>query len=220
VVRAVVGSSHGNFKRVRELVEARPELSKASWDWGFGDWETALGAAAHTGNYDIARFLIEHGARPDIFTFAMMGHVDTVKAMVAALPGIQRTLGPHGITLLQHARISGDRAVAVVKYLESLGDADGAIVSEPLSEELKKACLGQYDYGGGADHALIIGESRNGMLSLKHGPKGTGRRLRHRGDLAFSPAGAPAVRIKMTVEAGRCTRVTVHDGTVLTAVRI
>src|SRR5262249_3053675 len=42
--------SHTNFKRVKELVEAHPALAKASWDWGFGDWETALGAASHTGH--------------------------------------------------------------------------------------------------------------------------------------------------------------------------
>ena len=103
-VKETVAVSHGNLLRVRELVEASPALAKATWDWGFGDWETALGAASHTGRREIAELLIAHGARPDIFTFAMFGQLDVVKAYVEANPGIQRTLGPHGITLLSHAR--------------------------------------------------------------------------------------------------------------------
>ena len=81
-VKETVAVSHGNLKRVRELIEARPALAKAAWDWGFGDWETALGAASHTGSRKIAELLIAHGARPDIFTFAMLGQFDVVKAYV------------------------------------------------------------------------------------------------------------------------------------------
>ena len=103
LVRETVTVSHGNFGRVRELVEASPALAKANWDWGYGDWESALGAASHMGNRDIAKFLIEHGARPNIFSAAMLGQLDVVKSFVAASPGVQRTHGPHGITLLSHA---------------------------------------------------------------------------------------------------------------------
>src|SRR5687768_11783515 len=48
-VREVVGASHKDFEKVQALVKSRPALAKASWDWGFGDWETALGAASHVG---------------------------------------------------------------------------------------------------------------------------------------------------------------------------
>ena len=41
VVKEMVGVSHGNLARVKELVSARPALARASWDWGYGDWETA-----------------------------------------------------------------------------------------------------------------------------------------------------------------------------------
>lgn len=54
--------AHFNYDRVKELVSARPALAKACWDWGYGDWESALGAASHTGRRDIAELLIEHGA--------------------------------------------------------------------------------------------------------------------------------------------------------------
>src|SRR5829696_8540369 len=73
VVAEVVGVSHFNLTRLKELVDRRPELSRATWDWAFGDWETALGAASHVGRRDIAQYLMSKGARPDIFTFAMLG---------------------------------------------------------------------------------------------------------------------------------------------------
>ena len=47
LAREMVAVAHGNVARVRELVTARPTLSNAAWDWGYGDWETALGAASH-----------------------------------------------------------------------------------------------------------------------------------------------------------------------------
>src|SRR5262245_21383970 len=114
VVREMVGVAHGNVTRVKELVSARPALARAAWEWGYGDWETALGAASHVGNKDIARILLDNGAHPTIFSAAMLGQLDVVRAFVAASPGIQRTRGPHGITLLAHARAGGD--AEMVKY--------------------------------------------------------------------------------------------------------
>ena len=73
LVREIVGASHGNFARVRDAVEKQPALARASVDWGFGDWETCIDAAAHVGNKPIADFLLSHGARPTIFLAAMMG---------------------------------------------------------------------------------------------------------------------------------------------------
>jgi hypothetical protein len=73
VVKEAVGASHGNFARIRELVERQPAMARASIDWGFGDWETCIDAAAHVGNKPIADFLLTNGARPTIFSAAMMG---------------------------------------------------------------------------------------------------------------------------------------------------
>ncbi|HET9832903.1 MAG TPA: hypothetical protein VFP91_14370 [Vicinamibacterales bacterium] len=39
---------------------------------------------------------LANGARPTIFSAAMLGQLDAVKALVAANPGIQRTKGPRG----------------------------------------------------------------------------------------------------------------------------
>src|SRR5215475_6578448 len=76
LVREMVTVSHFDLKRVKELVEARPSLARAAWDWGFGDWESALGAASHVGNRAIAGYLIEKGARPSLFSAAMLGQLD------------------------------------------------------------------------------------------------------------------------------------------------
>ena len=63
LVQQFVGNAHGDLDRVRELLEEEPGLLHAAWDWGGGDWETALGAAAHMGRKDIALYLLEQGAR-------------------------------------------------------------------------------------------------------------------------------------------------------------
>ena len=72
-VKEIVSMSHGNLERVREMLKVTPALAKSAWDWGFGDWETPLAAAAHTGQAEIARLLMENGAQPDVFAFAMFG---------------------------------------------------------------------------------------------------------------------------------------------------
>jgi hypothetical protein len=120
LVEACVGSAHGDLNRVRELVEQTPALANAAWDWGGGDWETALGAAAHMGRRDIAEFLIAHGARLDIFAAAMLGKLEIVKAILHAYPAMAHAPGPHGIPLLRHALAGGEAAASVVEYLQSL----------------------------------------------------------------------------------------------------
>lgn len=119
LVEEFVGASHGNFSRVKELLEAEPALANAAWDWGGGDFETALGAASHMGNKQIANYLLEHGARLDIFAAAMLGKLDVVKAALEAYPDAINTPGPHGIPLVDHAEAGGEQAQLVVAYLEN-----------------------------------------------------------------------------------------------------
>ncbi|HNN12806.1 MAG TPA: hypothetical protein PKL78_04570 [Anaerolineales bacterium] len=120
LVEEFVGNAHGNFARVKELLEAEPALVNATWDWGGGDFETALGAAAHMGNKQIANYLLEHGARLDIFAAAMLGKLDIVRAALAAYPDALDTPGPHGIPLIVHAEAGGADAKSVLEYLQSL----------------------------------------------------------------------------------------------------
>jgi hypothetical protein len=219
VVKEMVGVAHGNFARVRELVEARPALAKATWDWGFGDWESALDAASHVGNRQIAEYLIANGARPTIFSAAMLGQVDVVKAFVTASPGAQRLRGPHGITLLAHARAGGTQASEVLQYLQGLGDADPAYAPAPLSAAEKALLLGGYVFGRGAKDRVEIGEDRQGFPTLLR-PGGTERRLIHLGSLQFHPVGADTVRIRFEMAGQKIVGLTIHDpDLVLTARR-
>jgi hypothetical protein len=120
LVQEFVAKSHGDLERVRELLAQEPALVNASWDWGGGDWETGLGAAAHMGRKDIAEFLLHNGARLDLFAAAMLGKRDTVEAALEAYPDAINIPGPHGIPLIAHAKAGGEQAQAVLEFLESL----------------------------------------------------------------------------------------------------
>ncbi|MBL8100562.1 MAG: hypothetical protein JNK81_15365 [Anaerolineales bacterium] len=120
LVQEFVGNAHGNLDRVKELLSQEPNLVNATWDWGGGDFETALGAAAHMGAKDIANYLLEHGARLDIFAAAMLGKLEIVKSALTAYPNAKDILGPHDIPLIIHAEKGGDDAKAVLEYLKSL----------------------------------------------------------------------------------------------------
>ena len=116
-VQAFVANAHGDVDYVRGALAREPRLVNAAWDWGGGDWETGLGAAAHMGRRDIAQLLLEHGARLDLFAAAMLGEVEIVRAVLESFPTMRDALGPHGISLLAHADAGGEDARAVVELL-------------------------------------------------------------------------------------------------------
>lgn len=209
VAREMVAVSHGNVARVRELLSNRPALANAAWDWGYGDWESALGAASHVGNREIAGLLLAAGARPSMFSAAMLGQLDTVRAFIVASPGVQKTRGPHGLTLLSHARAGGPAASDVVKYLESVGDADPRYTNEPLTDADRAAIVGTYAFGPGPTERLIVAVGERGATIQREG--GTSRGLLHLGARVFHPIGAEAVRVKFPV-GERADTVTVEDG--------
>jgi len=120
MVQEFVRVGHFDLDRTKALLAQEPGLLNATWDWGGGDWETALGGAGHMGRKDIALFLISSGARMDIFHAAMLGRLDIVKPMLTAFPNLAASKGPHGITLMAHAQKGGEEAVTVVRFLESL----------------------------------------------------------------------------------------------------
>ena len=194
-VQEMVTVSHGNVARVRELLSGRPALANAGWDWGFGDWETPLGAASHVGNREIATLLLAAGARPSIFSAAMLGQVDVVRAFVAVSPGIQRTRGPHGIPLHAHARAG--EAADVVAFLESIQDANLTYRNEPLDDAARAACIGEYGFGTGATQRLTVSATPRGSLQVRR-EGAFDRALFHLGGLVFHPMGAEAVRIRFT----------------------
>jgi hypothetical protein len=209
LAKEIVGAAHTNMPRVRELVGKYPTLAKAAWDWGFGDWETPLGAASHVGQRAIAEFLIENGAGPTIFSAAMLGQLAVVQAFAASVRDVQTCRGPHGITLLAHAKAGGAQASAVVTFLESLG-SDRAYANAPVSPEDQNAIAGTYSFGTGPRDRFIIDARQNQLGITRVGA--TRRNLFHVGGLEFHPAGAPSVRIRVERAGASVSGFTVTGG--------
>lgn len=229
-MKAVVGAAHTKLDIVKELVMARPELAKASYDWGFGDVESALGAASHMGRKDIAEFLIEYGARPDIYTFAMLGKLNTVKAMIEDMPGIETVRGPHGFTLFHHAmmrlrrkNVEGqekEEQEELVAYLESIEGANVGEASLDISTEEKQIYLGTYQFGDKDEAYFEVEINGMDMLSISR-PNQNGRSLKKVGEHTFAPAGAPSVRLIFTEVNDTIQSLTIHDPTpIIKAIRL
>jgi hypothetical protein len=212
IVAEVVGVSHFNLDRLKELVNKRPELARATWDWGFGDWETAIGAASHVGRKDIVEYLLSKGARPDIFTFAMLGAYDTVKSMIEFMPNLQRTSGPHGISLLQHVK-NGDaksiQSMKLIDYLTALGDADSPKY-QIMDEAEKQKYVGDYKYGDGEFEGFSVKvNSRKAFLFGKLGKFGGS--LLKIGEHKFTYNGVPSVEISFQFEKDKIVSLTVQE---------
>ncbi|HPF12537.1 MAG TPA: hypothetical protein PKW08_13290 [Flavobacteriaceae bacterium] len=211
IIAEVVGKSHFDLDRVKELVDKRPELSRSVWEWRFGDFESAIGAASHVGRRDIALYLMSKGARPTVFTFAMLGHFQVIKAMVESSEGIQEVTGPHGISLLDHAHAGRrmkdtmthteiENLDKTIDYLTSLGNAGGEKYI-PVSPEEQKKYLGNYKYGDGENEGFTIDINMRKLLSL--GPiGGFGGALYKIGENRFTYNGAPSVIITFDIQEG------------------
>jgi hypothetical protein len=120
LVKEFVIAAHGNLEKTKSLLAETPSLLNATWDWGGGDFEMAIGGAGHMGRRDIALFLISQGGRFDLFVAAMLGRLDVVKPMLTAFPHLAESKGPHGIPLMVHAQKGGQDAAEVAAFLEGL----------------------------------------------------------------------------------------------------
>ena len=107
-----VSVAHTDLERTTQMLAEEPRLLNATWDWGGGDFETALGGASHMGNRDIGGLLLAHGARIDLFCAAMMGMFEVVRAVVDVYPAAVHWKGPHAIPLLVHAELGQAEEVA------------------------------------------------------------------------------------------------------------
>ena len=120
LVQDFVIYAHSELDMVKKLLEKEPALLNATMDWGQGDWETGLGGASHMGRRDIVEFLLERGARIDIFCAAMMGQLEAVKSFLTLEPKLIDAKGPHGFTLHFHAQVGGKESEKVLDYLQSI----------------------------------------------------------------------------------------------------
>ncbi len=203
--REFVGASHVRLDRVTEMLGEDPGLAKSSWDWGFGDWETAIGAASHTGQTGIIEVLVAHGARPSLFTMATLDEVDAVRAVIENVPNADALEGPHSISLYDHARAG--KAARVMEYLESREMTP----EDPFAVEMSRGepYFGEYAWGMGETERFVVKwfERRSSITLERAG--GISRMLIPVGEHEYSPAGARHVVIRFEIQDGRASRVVV-----------
>jgi hypothetical protein len=120
LVQDFVIYAHSDLEMTKKLLEKEPGLINGFMDWGNGDWESGLGGASHMGRKDIVEFLLEKGARIDIFCAAMMGQLEAVKAFLILQPKLIDAKGPHGFSLHFHAQVGGKESEPVLDYLQSI----------------------------------------------------------------------------------------------------
>ncbi|MBP7513838.1 MAG: hypothetical protein KA791_04780 [Flavobacteriales bacterium] len=120
-VKEFVRVGHNNLPEVQRMLKEQPGLLNASWDVGGGDFETALEGAGHVGDREIAEYLIDQGARANIFVLTMLGHTAIVKGLLSLYPHLLRSKGPHGLTLLHHATRGGEPAMELLEHIQGLG---------------------------------------------------------------------------------------------------
>ena len=120
-VKEFVVAGHNDLDKAKSLLLEFPTLLYATWDWGGGDFETALEGAGHVGNKSIANYLISIGARTNLFVLTMLGKTTIVKSYLEAFPEYISARGPHGFTFLHHAQRGGDDAKELLEYFQGKG---------------------------------------------------------------------------------------------------
>ncbi len=108
-IRSFVLPAHGNLEVVKQMLADDPRLLNEKYE-EFD--ETALEAASHVGNRPIAEFLLSQGAPMNIYTAAMFGLKDEVANFLNDSPVLVNGNGVHGISLLYHAALGGNVALA------------------------------------------------------------------------------------------------------------
>jgi len=124
LVKDFVIAGHGNFDKVKSMLLETPNLIYTKFDWGNGDYEAAIEGAGHVGNKEIANYLLEAGSRVTIYVLTMLGKTDLVKPILETYPALMTAKGPHGFTLLHHAKVGGKDAEELYAYLQEKGMKD------------------------------------------------------------------------------------------------
>lgn len=121
LVKEFVGAGHNDLSKVQSMLKENPNLIFSMYDWGSGDFETAIEGAGHVGDKEIANFLIAEGARVNIFALTMLGKTQIVKPVLEEFPNLIYSKGPHGFTLLHHAKVGEKDSEELYEYVQSKG---------------------------------------------------------------------------------------------------
>ncbi len=209
-----VRNAHTSLETTKQLLKKEPRLLRATWEWAPGDFESAIGAAAHSGAVEIVEFLLSKGASYSVFTAAVLGHLDSVTAIIEQSPALINCRGPHDIPLLAHAVAGGDKAKKVVEYLEK----KGAVAEEKwedlkIDESLANFTLGDYAMTRG-ERTLSFSVVRDAdELYADFGERGK-KRLLYQGQTRFNLEGTPSeLNFERTKsDQKHCQRVLLKEG--------
>lgn len=209
-----VRGAHTDLERTQELLTVEPKLIRATYEWAPGDFESAMGAAAHSGSVDIVEYLLSAGGSYSIFVAAVLGHVDTVKAFLAHAPDQVNCRGPHGIPLLAHALAGGEKAAAVAELLmENGAEAEEEWVDLEIDASLAAFAVGKYQItrSGRTIEFTIANEESQLFIIVADREK---KRLLYQGQNRFAIEGTPAELIfEQTEDSGKsCERVLLKEG--------
>ena len=125
LVREFVLAGHGNFEKVKAMLAEEPALLNEKF---LQNDETALEAASHVGNREIAEYLLGQGAPTNLYTAAMLGKTAVVAEILRRDPGAAGRPGVHGMSALFHAAIGGHTEIADMLYAGSPNENMGQIL--------------------------------------------------------------------------------------------
>jgi ankyrin repeat protein len=149
-------AAHGDLETIRLLVEAGADIDGKGDDHGIGvlGWATCFGDVRQ----EVATYLLDHGAKLDLWTAISLDRADDLRAMVArdrSLLAARMTRNQHRCTPLHHA-VRKNRP-RIVQLLLELGadpnarDATGATALTIASEV-------------GADPSIVAALLRAGLM--------------------------------------------------------
>ena len=147
-VREFVLAGHGNFEKVKAMLAEEPALLNEKF---VQNDETALEAASHVGDREIAEHLLGQGAPMNLYTAAMLGKTAVVAEILRRDPGAASRPGVHGMSALFHAAIGGHTAIADMLYAgspnENMANILHAAVASGNAEMVKWALAQGPDLG-------------------------------------------------------------------------
>ena len=128
LINEFVGVSHGDFGRVKEMLDRYPSLVNSVAVWG----ETPIQAAAQTGQREIVELLLSAGAPLDICTAAMLGDREGVAGILERDPAAAHATGAHGLPLIYYPACNGRVDIAELLLSHGASVSGGEGVTPPL----------------------------------------------------------------------------------------